>query len=139
MTTRRPLTSEETTVLERIQHRLSERAGHSLTLNQLFQRWREFVIQVEQCYQDSFYEYTNDLSVRDVLEEILQEVPPSLREELTSEIRPWDERFTEATREIKQALLPNVTPGSLPWWWFRIPKNLGEILKEDLRTMGLLR
>ncbi len=135
----RRMTPKEVHAVRVIEQRLSERAGYSLTLSQLFQRWREFVTQVEQGYQDSIYEYTNDLSVRDLLEEILQEVPPSLREKLASWIRPWDARFDNATTRLERAIFSNLAPKPCAWWWFRMPKRLDKELESDLRAAGVLR
>ena len=49
------------------------------SLDALLREWRAFVTQVERGYDDSIYEYTNDLSVRDRLERLLAGAGPSLR------------------------------------------------------------
>ena len=132
------LSSEETLALTTILTPLSERANYSLTLEGLLDRWRHFVIQVEQGYKYSIYEYTNDLSVRDLLEKILSKAPQTLREKLIQEIRIWDNRFQEATQEMNRPVVPRTDP-DLPSWWFRIPRNLKEELAEDLRAEGILK
>ncbi|NPA06271.1 MAG: hypothetical protein GXO54_02580 [Chloroflexi bacterium] len=133
------LTPEEADALKQIEQRLSKRARYELTLNRLLQQWRALVTQVEQGYQDSIYEYTNDLSARDLLEEILQEVPPSLREQVASWLRPWDARFDRATEKLDRPILANLEPAAAAWWWFRVPKKLGKELDDDLRAEGLRR
>jgi len=134
----RHLTPEEFDALNAILQRLSKRAKYILTLEQLLHRWQDFVVQAERGYQNSIYEYTNDLSVRDLLEEILRESPQTLRKELMQLIRPWDERFYNATKRIKRPVLPNVGQESRSWWWFRVPKSVGGELEEDLRSEGIL-
>lgn len=59
------LSQEEETLLEPIVTALSDRARFRITLAYLLDRWVWFVEVVEQGYDDSIYEYTNDLSVRD--------------------------------------------------------------------------
>jgi hypothetical protein len=135
----RHLSSEEADALNTILLGLSERAKRTLTLNQLLQQWGDFVVQVERGYQDSIYEYANDLSIRDLLEEILRGVTQTLQEKLTQLIQPWDERFYNATKKTKQPVLPSMAQESLRSWWFRVPKNLGGELKEDLRSEGILK
>ena len=132
------LTPEESDALNAVLQKLSARARHTLTLSGLLQRWQDFVLQVEQGYQDSIYEYTNDLSVRDLLEEVLKECPQTLRKDLMPLIRPWDARFDNATKKTKQPVLPHIGQESLSWWWFRVPERLGKELKEDLRSEGML-
>lgn len=132
------LSSEETKVLNAILVRLSERAQRTLTLNQLLQQWGGFVIQIERGYRDSIYEYANDLSVRDLLEEILIEATQVLREKLTELIQPWDERFYSATQKTQRPVLPGMAQELPRSWWFRVPKNLSGELEEDLRSAGVL-
>jgi len=131
----RRLTPEESDALNAVLQKLSARARHTLTLSGLLQRWQDFVLQIEQGYQDSIYEYTNDLSVRDLLEEVLKEVPQTLQKELTQLIRPWDARFDNATKKTRRPVLPHIGQESLSWWWFRVPKHLGEELEADLRSL----
>jgi ribosomal protein L16 Arg81 hydroxylase len=107
------------------------------SLQGLLDGWRHFVIQVEQEYEYSIYEYTNDLSIRDLLKEILSKAPQTLREKLIQEIRMWDNRFQEATQEISRPVVPRADH-DLPSWWFRIPRNLKGELAEDLRAEGVL-
>jgi len=135
---RRRLTPQETALLNATLRRLSKRAKHPITLEHLLQRWQDFVVQIERGYEDSIYEYTNDLSVRDLWEEILRGVPQGLRQELSEWIRPWDERFYKATRSVRRPIL-SAGRSSLHWWWFRVPKRVGEALGADLRFEGILK
>ena len=81
--------------------------------------------QVEKGYEGSIYEHTNDLSTRDVLEEILLKVARSLHAKLINAVQPWDDRLYEATRKITRPLAPGLSQDA-PAWWFRVPKNLSE-------------
>jgi hypothetical protein len=64
------LTPDESRALSEILADLSQRAKYEVSLDRLLSNWVRFVDEVEQGYQDSIYEYTNDLSNRDTLEEI---------------------------------------------------------------------
>jgi len=131
------LCSDEIRMLEAILSLLSERTQHSLSLDNLIEKWRRFVIETEQGYEDSIYEYTNDLSIRDILEEVLLYAPQSLRGKLAKEIEIWDIRFQKATVEAEKPLVSRLSC-NLPWWWFRIPKKLAGELEADLREMGII-
>lgn len=135
----RHLSSEEARTLEAVLASLSDRAKHRLTLNSLLQQWSYFVSQVEQGYGGSIYDYTNDLSGRDVIEKVLLATPTSLGNRLLTLIHPLDERFNSATSEVECPLLPTTTQKPLAYWWFRIPKKLGEELEHDLRSEGHIR
>lgn len=135
----RQLSSEEARSLDAALASLSERAKHQFSLNRLLQQWSYFVSRVEQGYEETIYEYINDLSSRDALEEVLLKVPPSLSEKLLVLIQPLDERFNNVTQEVERPLLPSAT-GELPaHWWFRVPKMLGAELENDLRSEGHIR
>lgn len=127
------LSQSETLAVEAILAHLSERAKQPLSLEQLLYRWSHFVLQVERGYDYSIYDYINDLSVRDLLEEILVQVPSSLREKLAQQIRTWDERFYKATQETEK---PLVHADGLSSWWFRVPKLPGDELRSDLIAKG---
>jgi ribosomal protein L16 Arg81 hydroxylase len=131
------LSPDETLVLAAILALLSERAKRPLSLQKLLDRWSRVVAQVEQGYEYSIYEYTNDLSVRDLLEEILSETPQALRGKLAQAIQVWDDRFLEATRRVEKPLASTATC-DLSHWWFRIPKSLEEELSEDLQAEGII-
>lgn len=130
------LSLEETRALKEVIASLSERAKQPLSLNSLLQRWSNFVLQVERGYVGSIYEYINDLSVRDLLEEVTHKVPLTLCDNLLKLIRPWDERFNGATRKLSRSLSPAITQDESFDWWFRVPNKLDGELNEDLRSEG---
>ncbi|HLC16195.1 MAG TPA: hypothetical protein VJL89_08215, partial [Thermodesulfovibrionia bacterium] len=77
---------EEDNTIETILNSLSNQAIRKLSLNTLLQNWYRFVVEVERGYNDSIYEYTNDLSNRDLIENILLSVQPSLHARLLKAI-----------------------------------------------------
>jgi hypothetical protein len=91
-------------------------------------RWSHFVTQVERGYDDSIYEYTNDLSVRDRLEQLTQGA------ELERRVAEVDRRFETATEERARPL-GVFKEASAPWWWRRVPRRLVGELAEDLESL----
>ena len=104
---------------------------------QLLSQWRRFVLAVEEGYQLTIYDYTNDLSTRDLLEKMVQQAPCGLLSRLKAQLAEWDRRFLAATRRVKRPLLPALEGEPLDWWWYRVPKKPGRELLEDLRQEGL--
>jgi hypothetical protein len=104
----------------------------------LLKSWASFVRKVETGYDDTIYDYANDLSARDSLEEALAPLPSPEGEPLRAELRGWDQRFEAATRPSIRPLAPGVTERERSWW-FRVPlRPIGE-LEADLRAEGLIR
>jgi hypothetical protein len=100
-------------------------------------RWSSFVRDVEDGYAFSIYDYTNDLSVRDILDSLASRVPESIRVRIASELKEADDRFTKATRQVSAPML-NGGSSTLGDRWFRIPKKLMEELRGDLESDGII-
>jgi hypothetical protein len=130
------LSREEELMLEPVLSSLSRKAGYTLTLPLLLERWENFVSEVEVGYGDSIYEYMNDLTTRDLLQKIVDNCPIALHSRLVEAIQIWVDRFRKVTKESKQSKLTNKGK-TQSWWWFRIPAKLGEELRSDLELDGL--
>ena len=98
--------------------------------------WRSFVTAVERGYDDSIYEYTNDLSVRDRLERVAAGAGPVLRAKLHGALAEDDRRFAPATQEAGRAL--GEFAQEAPSWWRRVPRRRVGELAEDLAALGYL-
>ena len=79
------------------------------TLGSLLQEWGHFVTAVERGYDDSIYEYTNDLSVRDRLERSRRRREPGLRAQLEQALAADDRRFEARDRGGRAAARREVT------------------------------
>lgn len=101
----------------------------------LLHEWTLFVAAVERGYDDSIYEYLNDLSVRSQLQELVSLSQPNLAEKLESAIGPTDERFIAATELGEGPLIES--DSSNPPWWHRVPRHRVGELADDLAEMGL--
>lgn len=131
------LSREEKLVLVPLMASMSQKAHHILTLPLLIEKWEKFVSDVEDGYNESIYEYTNDLSVRDLLQVVIEKSPLELRDKLIRAIQISDERFNKVTEESKHSFLLDKKM-SQEWWWFRIPVNPGSELKKDLHVDGFI-
>ena len=125
------ITDEEKLVLEPILESLNKRTKPTHTLYSLLTKWEEFVISVERGYRFSIYDYTNDLSVRDILQRIIDQCPLALRHKICSAINTYDEQFKTITIEKSEPIYKLKADPSF-WWWYRVPKYPGAELQNDL-------
>jgi hypothetical protein len=102
------------------------------SLGALLGRWSAFVTAVERGYDDSIYEYTNDLSVRDRLDAVVTGASPGLRAKLAAALAEDDRRFEAATEDAARPL------GGASAWWRRVPVRRGGELADDLESLGYL-
>jgi hypothetical protein len=110
---------------------------YPLSLEGMLERWTRIVIEVEEGYGDSIYEYANDVAIRDVLRRIEIDGPSSLRSSLAAYLEPLDRRFFEATNETSRSLPGLVSSPGSPWRT-RLPKNPQGELLSDLRAADLI-
>ncbi|HYZ79082.1 MAG TPA: hypothetical protein VE596_17080 [Gaiellaceae bacterium] len=114
--------------LEEMRARAKQPAPRTLT--GLIGGWREVIDQIEDGYEDNVYEYWNDVSVRDLLDEVLAVVPEgSVRAWVTKEVEELDYRYRRATDEIDRPIFGS---GDSRWWWLRVPNVLVGELRDDL-------
>lgn len=131
------LSQDDQEHLQRVLQHLTAISGKNSSLNQLISQWLYFVREVERGYNDSIYEYTNDLSTRDLLAEIEAILTIAGQEQLGTVLKGLDDQFRSAT-------VPTTKPvrgepeQQLPWWWYRIPSKIVGELEDDLRAEGIL-
>jgi hypothetical protein len=134
MSSRLDLNQEEREELARLLAELAARTGREDSLNAMLGRWGTFVTAIERGYDDSIYEYTNDLSVRDRLESVTAGADPALRAKLDDALAEDDRRFAAATEEIDRPL--GQFTGEAPSWWRRAPRRRVGELAGDLDALG---
>lgn len=132
------LDSEDQERLQRALQKVSKAIHRQLDLEYWLSKWAVFVTEIETGYELYIEDYTNDLSVRDVLEEIMASLTEDGRHKLGVVIRPIDERFLASTRAVDRPLLESLSDEPRPFWWYRIPKHLESDLEQDLRKEGFL-
>jgi hypothetical protein len=129
----KPRTKEERAALTNAVHELQREWGfvESFGLRELLGRWVTFVEEVEGGYKLSLADYTNDLALRDAIEQLKSTLPNRLRSEISQVLEPWDHRFQFATKPSRMPVLAGDASAG-PWWW-RIPKvTHGEMLENLL-------
>jgi hypothetical protein len=121
---------EESEEVDKLLNTASKRAQFPLTIEYLLNAWKSFVIQVENGYTESYYEYINDLATRDILEDLIRISRGSIRGKLLNFLEPLDLRFYQATVESDVLKAPEDRNNYA--WWYRIPKILTGELRSDL-------
>lgn len=116
----------ERDLIEQVTDSQSQRAGFKHSLRRLLGNWETFVRDVESGYSLTIYDYENDLSTRDLLEEVMT-AGSSIRRKLADLIGPLDERFKAATIQNPARV---IEAGA--WWQNRVPRNPAGELAEDL-------
>lgn len=101
--------------------------------NAVVSQWASLVQEVEEGYEMTIDDYTNDLSVRRTAHEARQYLTPLILEALDERLKPLDDRFRAATYEAGK--LPG--SGQAHWWETRLPRVLVGELAEDVDRMGL--
>lgn len=119
------LVSRERTLVEEF---LSCRYPTALTASpeRLLREWQRLVERVEHGYEDRYEEYTNELGVRDSLEDVISMVSPSSQDKIRAAVRPWDDRFDRATEFTHEPIFRLGRCEPRRWWWHRIPKDAND-------------
>jgi hypothetical protein len=116
------------------------RVARHVTLIGLLDSWRGLVEEVENGYEDSVYEYANDVDSRVILQRVIESASSEPADELRRWLRSWDERFGAATVRAPEPFHGSADAedpaAASPWHW-RIPLRLTGELKADLEAMGL--
>lgn len=102
-------------------------------------KWKDFVSSIERGYDDSIYEYTNDLCIRDRLQKVINCSPQPGKNDLSILIKDVDNLYINVTLEIEKPILRGWGIIPIGWWWLRIPKKLNEELKNDLINSHIIQ
>jgi len=94
--------------------------------------WRSFVLDCEDGYQWSIYEYENELGVRDVIDQVLSASELTEYPELpifAGTVAEIDERFASLLRTG-----PTLPRESAVWWHAGLPGHAGPDLVADAKA-----
>src|SRR2546423_1000312 len=103
--------------------------GRPFSLDACLNQWRDFVNRVHIGYPLGVYDYTNELSKRDILQRFVETLSGGLQGKVVNEVKVIDDRFIDET-EGSTFVLPGAenSSGKVAWWWHRIPRKLvGEL------------
>ena len=98
----------------------------------IVEQWESVVDQVGEDYRWGFYEFTNDLSVRDLLEK-------AFRDDRLSRFAQIDimrQRVGNADVRLKNTFMPGVEIGAEAHWWRRgILASAGDEYRDDMERL----
>jgi hypothetical protein len=123
--------------ISRIISVFTARAGFKITLDGLLADWQNLTHKISIGYDNNIYEYMNDLSVRDLLEELMENVSEELRNKIMELVKASDEAFYNVTVDVPKPLLAKHCSAEA-FWWKRIPKILKDELEDDLKKEGII-
>ena len=112
---------------------LERRGWRKATLNERVAAWEALVEEVEQGYDMTVDDYTNDLAVRAWLEQARPLVTARVQSSLDARLPPLDARFRSATVPAARKM-----PGAGDGWFYRLPRVLLGELAEDAAGMNLV-
>ena len=135
------LSNKEIERLDQIVRAYAERAkkvdADGVTFTNFLEKLERFNQEVEDGYSLTIDDYTNDLSQRDMFEEIKNQSQNDVRPKLIAFLQKWDERFIQNTREIDRPIIGDREDTKKGWWFYRIPQKLTSSLKSDAEKMGI--
>jgi hypothetical protein len=128
-----------------IAHALSrmEIADFAKSLQYLLRSWSHFMDEIEQGYDLTIFDYLNDVSTRDILDRVAQQVPADTAERLAALLRPLDDRFVAATVVIDRHVgtgifhLDDPPRAQDQWYYTRVPSAPGPRLASELKEFGI--
>jgi hypothetical protein len=123
--------SAEFTSAELAELRVAE-ADVPIGFDRLLERWRSFVDEVAAGYDGSVDDYTNDVTSRDLLSQIMNQLLPPTREKAAGLVAPIDAEFMTHTVPDPTTLLGEYYRVSDGWWWRRLPTIMPTNLRATL-------
>jgi len=101
------------------------------SLSSLLQKWQYFVVEVQRGYSSSIYDYTNALSIRDIIQSTINVISKNGQKEILGLLQEADDIFQTSTRQVQNPLL-NYAINHENWWWYRFPKLHTDAIEEDV-------
>ena len=87
---------------------------------------------IEQGYDATIYDYTNDLTLRSLAKKIETMLTPEVKKKFSAFVEEWDLEFKANTHELEYPLLGDLASTKDEWWLYRVPNRLVGDLKEDV-------
>jgi molybdenum cofactor cytidylyltransferase len=137
------LPSSEQSALIDLFQAAAERNTWSIKPEVLLNSWQDTVQECQDVYPYGIDDFTNDLTVREIIDKVLKEEKGAPRlPEFRAQLRRVDEQFRSSTVEFPQPIYAARLIASNPekyWYYCRIPGKPGTELFEDLIRMRFIR
>lgn len=109
------------------------------TFADLIGRWNRIVDEVESGYRLGIYDYRNDLTIREIIARITEQMDERLQRKIATILAPLDERFIGASVIAPKPVFPGAfARHAEAWWYLRLPHKLEAELLEDAQREGLV-
>ena len=119
---------EEEAIKKAIKRIIDDWGFHkNVGLRQLLDCWRKNIEEIESGYSLCIHDYTSALSLRDEIELLIRSVPERLGKAIEQWLKPYDQRYLFATKQVEISLLPGVLSKKQSARWYRIPLILKPI------------
>jgi hypothetical protein len=129
-----PMGAEDYASIDRAESALRAQGWTSrLTLSSALGAWKVLIDEVGAGYQWSIDEYTNDLTVRDWLDQAWPLLSQRVRDARDPELAALDQRWRAATVDDGGAMVGRYfcVDASSGWWWRRRPRVIEGEFAED--------
>lgn len=112
-------------IVQQHEERWTREARFRLTLERVVRDWITFSERVERGYTGYFEEYLDDLTTRDLLDEVIRALPRGDASLVEARISGADQTYRQATRPDEGGELAKmfrIEPDD-GWWWRRFPRQ----------------
>ena len=106
----------------------------------LIEGWEHTAHQVQRGYPLGLDDYLNDLDARQLIEDLVTEVPGTAPDFMLKRIEAADLSMQEAVQPVEECLWGEALAdreGWTPeenWWYFSLPKNPGQQMTDELEN-----
>jgi hypothetical protein len=127
---------------DHIEQRLAEHADYDEFLEDdfgsLLLDWNDFVLECEAGFQGDLWEYRMGLQLRDMIQFVVEGVPPALGSKLVEIITEADGKFRQMLVDRRKRLdAPNDDCAAVDRFWYQgMVRNQGVTLRRDLIRQG---
>ncbi len=125
-------TKKEIEMLNKFISEYDRSYNEKYTLFKLFEDWNLFIDKISIGYKGTVYDYTNKLSLRDIIQDLIDSTSNRLKEKLEKDIKAIDEKFISVTKPSSGLYPSNKINEKTPFWEARIPIIILAELEETI-------
>lgn len=112
-------------IINAIELRWTKGSMFPINFNIIIKNWQNLVNECKDGYNDVVEEFTNDLSSRDIIQQILEEISDDGKNIILKFIEPLDKIFIDNTVKVDKPLMTyEWIKDNKQFWYFRVPKRI---------------